>query len=79
MTLLDVAMGRACRLADPKRRSNVTIEMKTSFMREASGSLHAQGIRLAVQGDVAFAEASIYDQEKQLVAKASGIFKYQNK
>lgn len=79
MTLLDVAMGRACRLADPEKRSNVTMEMKTSFMKVASGALHAQGVCLSAAGDIAFAEAAVYDQDHQLIAKASGIFKYQNK
>lgn len=76
MTLLDVAMGRACRFADVKLRSCVTVEMKTSFIRPGLGRLVAQGVCLYSRGSQAFAEAKVIDQQGHLIASASGTFKY---
>lgn len=80
MTLLDVVMAHAARspiagvAADA--RGVVTIEMKTSFMRPGLGRLQARGKVLHRTVSFAFCEASIVDAESQLVAHATGTFKY---
>ena len=80
MTLLDVVMAHASRsprsgvAADP--RGVVTIEMKTSFMRPGLGRLHAHGKVLHRTISCAFCEGSIFDAENQLIAHATGTFKY---
>jgi uncharacterized protein (TIGR00369 family) len=75
MTLLDVSMATASRSVD-KSLGIVTIEMKTSFMRPASGPLIARGTLKHRTKTLAFAESSIYDANNQLCAHATGTFRY---
>jgi uncharacterized protein (TIGR00369 family) len=80
MTLLDVTMAHAARSpqpgAAPDTRGVVTIEMKTSFMRPGLGRMHAKGRLLTRTASLAFCEASLFDPGNQLVAHATGTFKY---
>ncbi len=85
MTLLDVAMAHAARSADAPAngavgasvgRGVVTIEMKTSFMRPATGRLTARARVLTRTLVLAFCEASLLDDSGALVAHATGSFKY---
>ena len=82
MTLLDVAMAHAARSSGRggEGQSNgigvVTIEMKTSFMRPGLGRLLAKGRRIHSTASLAFCEAQVFDEKGELVAQASGTFKY---
>lgn len=75
MTLLDVSMATAARSVD-KASGVVTIEMKTSFMRPAQGPLVAKGRLIHRTRSMAFTETSLFDQQGQLCAHATGTFKY---
>jgi acyl-coenzyme A thioesterase PaaI-like protein len=55
---------------------NVTIEMKTSFIRPANGTLRAKGICLRRATSLSFCEAELFDEQKNLIAKSSGTFKF---
>jgi uncharacterized protein (TIGR00369 family) len=80
MTLLDVAMAHAARTpgADGVAETSgvVTIEMKTSFIRPGLGHLRAVGKRLHRTASFAFCEGSLVDAEGQLLAHATGTFKF---
>jgi len=80
MTLLDVAMAHAARSpvdgAEPETRGVVTIEMKTSFMRPGIGRLVAHGKVLRRTNSFSFCEGSLFDDKGELVAHATGTFKY---
>ena len=86
MTLLDVAMANAARSAGvsaadagkplPDTRGVVTIEMKTSFMRPGVGRVVAHGKLLTQTPTMAFCEGSLTDAKGELVAHATGTFKY---
>jgi uncharacterized protein (TIGR00369 family) len=80
MTLLDVAMAHAARSPNQpghaKSPGVVTIEMKTSFLRPALGRIVCRGTLLRRSATLAFCEASVFDASKQLVAHATGTFKY---
>lgn len=80
MTLLDVAMAQAARSPNQPGHapgdSVVTIEMKTSFMRPGVGRLTALASVLRRTASLAFCEASVIDDAQQLVAHATGTFKY---
>lgn len=80
MTLLDVAMAHAARSPGAEgvveTSGVVTIEMKTSFMRPGLGRLIAKGTRLHRTPSFAFCEASLVDAEGQLLAHATGTFKF---
>ena len=80
MTLLDVVMAHAARTpgADGVAETSgvVTIEMKTSFLRPGLGRLVGTGRRLHRTASMAFCEASLVDAAGELVAHATGTFKY---
>lgn len=80
MTLLDVAMAHAARSPGQPgvedARGVVTIEMKTSFMRPGLGRLVARGRVLQRTSSFSFCEASVSDAGGQLVAHATGTFKF---
>ena len=80
MTLLDVAMAHAARSpadgAEPDPRGVVTIEMKTSFMQPGIGRLVARGKALRKTSSFCFCEGSLLDAQGELIAHATGTFKY---
>ena len=80
MTLLDVVMAHAARSVrddtDHGAPGIVTIEMKTSFMRPATGRLMATGKLLHGTPRMAFCEGSVHDESGALCAHATGTFKF---
>ena len=75
MTLLDVVMAHAARSVEPAMGC-VTIEMRTSFMRAAKGTLTAHGTLLHRTATMAFTEGRILDAGGKLCAHATGTFKF---
>ena len=75
MTLLDVTMAVAARSVQTDMGA-VTIEMKTSFMRPASGPLRALGKVVHRTPTMAFTEARVFDAQGQVCSHATGTFKY---
>jgi uncharacterized protein (TIGR00369 family) len=75
MTLLDVAMAMAARSGTGHTGGVATIEMKTSFLRPAEHQLRAVAKVLHRTPTLAFCEGSLFDDEGQLCASASGTFK----
>jgi uncharacterized protein (TIGR00369 family) len=80
MTLLDVVMAHAARsVRDADEHGTpgiVTVEMKTSFMRPATGRLVATGHLLHGTKSMAFCEGSVHDERGALCAHATGTFKF---
>ena len=79
MTMLDVAMAMAARSAQGSGTSLdsgvATVEMKTSFMRPAEHQLRAVARVLHKTATLVFCEASLFDDQGQLCANATGTFK----
>lgn len=79
MTLVDMAMASAARNHDAQNRSSVTIEMKCNFLRPGGGidgKLRASGRLCHGTRSLAFCDGEVHDHEGQLIATASGTFKY---
>jgi uncharacterized protein (TIGR00369 family) len=80
MTLLDVTMAHAARSPEePGGKPHpgvVTVEMKTTFMRPGLGRLVAEAEVLARTPSLAFCSGAVFDEHNQLVAHATGTFKY---
>ena len=80
MTMLDVAMAHAAR--SPSQPGSapqpgvVTLEMKTSFMRPGQGRLIATGRLMHRTASLAFTEGTVRDAAGEVVAHATGTFKY---
>jgi uncharacterized protein (TIGR00369 family) len=75
MTFLDVVLATAARSVD-KGMGVVTIEMKTSFMQPARGTLTAKGRLIHRTRNIAFTEGTVYDEAGNACAHATGTFKY---
>ena len=71
MTLLDVVMAHAARSPDTAggepKPGVVTVEMKTSFLKPGVGRLLASGQIL---------QGSVFNEQDELIAHATGTFKY---
>lgn len=79
MTLLDMAMASAARNQDAQDRPSVTIEMKCNFMRPGggiNGRLRASGRLRHGTRSMAFCDGEVHDNNGQVIATASGTFKY---
>ncbi len=80
MTLLDVVMAHAARSPTPGQprdnRGVVTIEMKTSFLRPGQVRLIGRGKVLHRTNSMAFCEGSVVHENGELIAHATGTFKY---
>lgn len=81
MTLLDATLACST-LGWGKGRSCVTVEMKTSFLSPGGDPgtvLHARGRVRAATHSLAFCEGEVRRDNGELVATASGTFKYVNR
>ena len=80
MALLDVAMAHAARAPypddTPDHRGVVTLEMKTSFLRPGLVRLIGRARCLHRTSSLAFCEGSVVHEDGELVAHATGTFKY---
>lgn len=83
MTMLDFVMAMAGRSArsdltreGPGAGGNLTVEMKTTFIRPARGELTVTAHCVHAGRSLSFCEGEITDAEQQLVARASGTFKF---
>ncbi len=75
--LLDAAMNFAINAALPgKARTRATLEMKVETMRPAvdGGAYRLRGEVVRMARQVAYAEASVVDDEGQLVSRSTGTF-----
>ena len=69
--------GKAAAAASsPDQGNNLTVEMKTSFMRPARGRIIIIGRCLQSGRTLSFCEAEITDADGGLIARASGTFKF---
>ena len=75
MTLLDVTMAVASRSVQSDM-GVVTIEMKTTFMQPARGQLSGKGRLMHRTATMAFAEATVFDEDGRACAHSTGTFKY---
>ncbi len=74
-TLLDTALGVACRSHQDDWMSEGTVTLNVQFIEPARGSLLAEGRLLRAGRTVTFAEGEVRDQRGTIVAKATATFK----
>lgn len=77
-TLVDVAMSNLVEADDGVQRA-VTIDLHTTYLHPARGQQLVAEAQVAKQGKtLLYADCLVYDDEWQLVAKASGTFFMRN-
>jgi uncharacterized protein (TIGR00369 family) len=72
-TLMDIAMGSAARLAAGS--PVMTVDMHINFIATGEKILTAQGRVVRAGGSILFAEAEARNENDEIVAKSSGVFK----
>jgi uncharacterized protein (TIGR00369 family) len=80
MSLLDFVMAMASRSARAggagEAGNNMTVEMKTTFIRPGRGVLTITGQCLHAGRSLSFCEGEVVDADGQTLARASGTFKF---
>jgi uncharacterized protein (TIGR00369 family) len=74
-TLLDMAMGLACRSPAREWTSEGTVTLNIQFMLPGRGRLVAEGRLLKAGNTVAFTEGEVRNENGDMVAKATATFK----
>ena len=72
MTMLDVALGSACRSLDNRCNGAITVEMKVNFLHPVKDEMRAYGCATKIGKSLIFSEGII--KEHQHVRSAVGIF-----
>ena len=86
MSVLDFVMAMAGRSMQPQAGDinagaggNLTVEMKTTFIRPGKGRLTVRGHCVHPGRSLNFCEGEIVDEQGQILARASGTFKFWSK
>ena len=74
MTLLDIAMALAVSSLDETALGTITVEMKTTFLGPATGTVTAEGRCLHQGKSVSLCEGKVHGAEGRLLASGSGTF-----
>ena len=75
MTLMDAAMGSACRSSQPEGTSVVTIDMQAHFLAPARGRVQAIAKVVRASRTLIFAECEVRGGDGELAARATGLFR----
>lgn len=75
MGLLDIAMGMSAKSLDPESTGATTIELKTNFLKAATGTVTSEGKAIRAGRSLVFVEGELRGEDGALLAKASGTFK----
>jgi acyl-CoA thioesterase len=75
MSLLDIAMGMSAKSLDPEANGATTVELKTNFLKAATGRIIAEGFAQRAGRSLVFVEGEVRDEDDELLAKATGTFK----
>ncbi len=75
MTLMDAAMGGACRSTQPDGSSVVTIDMQAQFLAPARGPVEANARVIRASASLIFAECDVRGGDGELVARGTGLFR----
>jgi uncharacterized protein (TIGR00369 family) len=78
-TLLDAALGIACRSHEDDWKTEGTVTLNVQFIEPGRGLLLAEGRLLRAGRTVAFAEGEVRDQRGAIVAKATATFKVERR
>jgi len=78
LSLLDITLSMSARTLYDPPRSIMTIDLSTSFIGTATGTLRAEGRVLRAGQTTIFCEGEARDEKGELVAKAIGTFRSRN-
>jgi uncharacterized protein (TIGR00369 family) len=75
MSMLDIVMGMSAKSLDETSIGATTVELKTNFIKAATGCVFARGLAQRAGRSLVFAEGELRNDAQELLARATGTFK----
>lgn len=75
MSMLDIVMGMSAKTLDDASSGATTVELKTNFLKAATGLIVARGLAQRAGRSLVFVEGEIRNNDQLLFARATGTFK----
>ena len=75
MSMFDIAMATSAKTLDDASSDATTVELKTNFLKAASGRITARAIAHRAGRSLIFVEAEMRNAPNDLLARATGTFK----
>ena len=75
VSVLDIAMGMSAKSLDEASIGATTVELKTNFIKAATGRVVARGLAQRAGRSLVFAEGELRNDAQELLARATGTFK----
>jgi len=75
MSVLDIVMGLSAKSLDAASIGATTVELKTNFIKAATGRITARGRAHRAGRTLVFVEGELHNDAQELLAHATGTFK----
>lgn len=75
MSVLDIVMGLSAKTLDEASSGATTVELKTNFIKAATGRIVARGLAHRAGRSLVFVEGELRNDTQELLARATGTFK----
>lgn len=75
MSMLDIAMATSAKTLDDAASDATTVELKTNFLKAASGRVTARALAHRTGRSLVFVEGELRNEPQDLLARATGTFK----
>ena len=75
MSMLDIAMATSAKTLDDASSDAATVELKTNFLKAATGRITARAFAQRTGRSLVFVEGEMRNEPQELLARATGTFK----
>lgn len=75
MSMLDIAMATSAKTLDDASSDAATVELKTNFLKAATGRITARALAQRTGRSLVFVEGELRNEPQELLARATGTFK----
>jgi len=75
MSMLDIAMATSAKTLDDASSDAATVELKTNFLKAATGRITARALAQRTGRSLVFVEGEMRNEPQELLARATGTFK----
>ncbi len=75
MSMFDIAMAMSAKTLDDASSDAATVELKTNFLKAATGRITARALAQRTGRSLVFVEGEMRNEPQELLARATGTFK----
>ena len=75
MSMFDIVMGMSAKTLDDASSGATTVELKTNFLKAATGRVTARALAQRAGRSLVFVEGELRNEPQDLLARATGTFK----